>query len=64
MVHVKVDEETNDDDFRLRRFTHLCKDYTDYVYAYLVACRKEYGEKPKRTEQTFDTHEGPLFIFT
>ncbi|PQM35146.1 uncharacterized protein Pyn_02213 [Prunus yedoensis var. nudiflora] len=58
MVHVKADEETNDDDFRLRRFTQLCKDYTDYVYAYLVACRNEYGEKPKHTEQTFDTHEG------
>ncbi|PQQ01864.1 uncharacterized protein Pyn_36237 [Prunus yedoensis var. nudiflora] len=58
MVHVKAYKETNDDDFRLRRFTQLCKDYTDYVYAYLVACRKEYGEKPKHTEQTFDTHEG------
>ncbi|CAL9027031.1 unnamed protein product [Prunus brigantina] len=54
MVHVKADEETNDDDFRLRRFTQLCKDYTDYVYAYLVACRKEYGEKPKHNEGCSD----------
>ncbi|PQM35148.1 uncharacterized protein Pyn_02215 [Prunus yedoensis var. nudiflora] len=52
IVQVKPDEETNED-FRLKRFTQLCKDYTDYV----VACREEYVKKPKHAQQTSDTHE-------
>ncbi|XP_021824156.1 uncharacterized protein LOC110765354 [Prunus avium] len=54
MVHVKADEETNDDDFRLTRFTQLCKDYTDDVYAILIACRKKYDEQPKHNEGCSD----------
>ncbi|KAL6273883.1 hypothetical protein ACE6H2_024575 [Prunus campanulata] len=53
IIHVKADEET-DDDFRLRRFTQLCKDYTDYVYAIPITCRKKYGEKPKHNEGCSD----------
>ncbi|KAM1810465.1 hypothetical protein ACFX12_027218 [Malus domestica] len=53
MVHVKDDDETvTNEDLRLRRFTQLCRDYTDYAYMHLVAIREEYVEKRKDTQET------------